>query len=130
MYRDLKLRAALIHNKQLRLLPQEQVYDKINGVWNLSSDQVYKSLLQLNVCNVPSISNSTALLTRAVIFDMRQFKNTHNSTVELLLEFILVLSKSNFLVLVPQLPQTSFYVAYAIQILSHLVLNSVFLEVS
>uniref|UniRef100_A0A3B3RIP5 Bardet-Biedl syndrome 5 protein homolog n=1 Tax=Paramormyrops kingsleyae TaxID=1676925 RepID=A0A3B3RIP5_9TELE len=39
MYRDLKLRAALIHNKQLRLLPQEQVYDKINGVWNLSSDQ-------------------------------------------------------------------------------------------
>ena len=40
MYRELKLRAALITNKQLRLLPQEQVYDKINGVWNLSSDQV------------------------------------------------------------------------------------------
>lgn len=40
MYRDLKLRSALIQNKQLRLLPQEQVYDKINGVWNLSSDQV------------------------------------------------------------------------------------------
>ncbi|KAG2459295.1 BBS5 protein, partial [Polypterus senegalus] len=39
MYRDLKLRGALIQNKQLRLLPQEQVYDKINGVWNLSSDQ-------------------------------------------------------------------------------------------
>ena len=39
MYRDLKLRAALITNKQLRLLPQEQVYNKVNGVWNLSSDQ-------------------------------------------------------------------------------------------
>uniref|UniRef100_A0A8C6Q5L1 Bardet-Biedl syndrome 5 protein homolog n=1 Tax=Nothobranchius furzeri TaxID=105023 RepID=A0A8C6Q5L1_NOTFU len=39
MYRDLKLRAALIQNKHLRLLPREQVYDKINGVWNLSSDQ-------------------------------------------------------------------------------------------
>ncbi|XP_034069360.1 Bardet-Biedl syndrome 5 protein homolog [Gymnodraco acuticeps] len=39
MFRDLKLRAALIQNKQLRLLPREQVYDKINGVWNLSSDQ-------------------------------------------------------------------------------------------
>ncbi|TRY92807.1 hypothetical protein DNTS_024874 [Danionella cerebrum] len=39
MYRDLKLRGALIQNKQLRLLPQEQVYDRINGVWNLSSDQ-------------------------------------------------------------------------------------------
>ncbi|CAH3195350.1 unnamed protein product [Porites evermanni] len=39
LYRDLKLRGALILNKQLRLLPLEQVYDKINGVWNLSSDQ-------------------------------------------------------------------------------------------
>ncbi|XP_035688416.1 Bardet-Biedl syndrome 5 protein homolog isoform X2 [Branchiostoma floridae] len=39
MYRDLKLRGALIQNKQLRLLPQEQVFNKVNGVWNLSSDQ-------------------------------------------------------------------------------------------
>uniref|UniRef100_A0AAA9SNI1 BBSome complex member BBS5 n=1 Tax=Bos taurus TaxID=9913 RepID=A0AAA9SNI1_BOVIN len=39
MYRDFKLRSALIQNKQLRLLPQENVYNKINGVWNLSSDQ-------------------------------------------------------------------------------------------
>ncbi|KFP72337.1 Bardet-Biedl syndrome 5 protein, partial [Acanthisitta chloris] len=39
MYRDLKLRSALIQNKQLRLLPQEQIYDQISGVWNLSSDQ-------------------------------------------------------------------------------------------
>ncbi len=40
MYRELKLRGALISNRQLRLLPQEQVYNKVNGVWNLSSDQV------------------------------------------------------------------------------------------
>eukprot|EP00794_Sanderia_malayensis_P003122 gene3122-3590_t len=39
LYRELKLRGALIYNKQLRLLPLEQVYDKVNGVWNLSSDQ-------------------------------------------------------------------------------------------
>uniref|UniRef100_UPI00358FDAFD Bardet-Biedl syndrome 5 protein isoform X3 n=1 Tax=Myxine glutinosa TaxID=7769 RepID=UPI00358FDAFD len=39
MYRDLKLRGAIIRNKQLCLLPQEQVYDELNGVWNLSSDQ-------------------------------------------------------------------------------------------
>jgi len=39
MYRDLKLRGALIANKTLRLLPLEEVYDKVNGVWNLSSDQ-------------------------------------------------------------------------------------------
>lgn len=56
MYRDLKLRAALIQNKQLRLLPREQVYDKINGVWNLSSDQVQLQLILengfgLNLCS-------------------------------------------------------------------------------
>uniref|UniRef100_A0A674B0Z7 Bardet-Biedl syndrome 5 n=1 Tax=Salmo trutta TaxID=8032 RepID=A0A674B0Z7_SALTR len=39
MYRDLKLGGALIQNKQLRFFPREEVYDKINGVWNLSSDQ-------------------------------------------------------------------------------------------
>uniref|UniRef100_A0A8C7FKJ2 Bardet-Biedl syndrome 5 n=1 Tax=Oncorhynchus kisutch TaxID=8019 RepID=A0A8C7FKJ2_ONCKI len=31
MYRDLKLGGALIQNKQQRLLPREEVYDKING---------------------------------------------------------------------------------------------------
>ena len=40
LYRDLKLRGALVSNKQLRILPQEQIYDQVNGVWNLSSDQV------------------------------------------------------------------------------------------
>ncbi|GFR91599.1 Bardet-Biedl syndrome 5 protein homolog [Elysia marginata] len=39
LYRDLKLRGALIKDKQVRLLPQEQIYDQVNGVWNLSSDQ-------------------------------------------------------------------------------------------
>lgn len=39
LYRDLKLRGAIIQNKTLKLLPLEQVYDQVNGVWNLSSDQ-------------------------------------------------------------------------------------------
>jgi len=39
LYRDLKLRGAIMKNKELILLPQEQIYNKINGVWNLSSDQ-------------------------------------------------------------------------------------------
>jgi len=39
MYRDLKLRGAVVSNKNLILLPLEQVYEKVNGVWNLSSDQ-------------------------------------------------------------------------------------------
>merc|ERR1712072_24566 len=39
LYRDLKLRGAIIRDKDLILLPHEQVYSKIQGVWNLSSDQ-------------------------------------------------------------------------------------------
>ena len=39
MYRNLKLRGAIIQNNNLVLLPKEQVFRKINGVWNLSSDQ-------------------------------------------------------------------------------------------
>ena len=40
LYRELKLRGAIVDNKQLRILPQEQKYNTIDGVYNLSSDQV------------------------------------------------------------------------------------------
>ncbi len=39
LYRDLKLRGAIIKEKQLIMLPDEEIYSKIDGVWNLSSDQ-------------------------------------------------------------------------------------------
>eukprot|EP00435_Cladocopium_sp_Y103_P057259 s186_g19.t1 len=39
LYRDLKLRGAIIRDKELIMLPNEQVYERINGIWNLSSDQ-------------------------------------------------------------------------------------------
>lgn len=39
LYRDLKLRGAIIRDKELVMLPNEQVYEKIGGIWNLSSDQ-------------------------------------------------------------------------------------------
>jgi len=39
MYREIKLRGAILNKGQLKLLPQEQQYNKVNGVWNLSSDQ-------------------------------------------------------------------------------------------
>ena len=39
LYRDLKLRGAIIKEKELLLLPQEDVMTKTSGVWNLSSDQ-------------------------------------------------------------------------------------------
>jgi len=40
LYRELKLRCAIVNNKQLRILPQEQKYSMVDGVYNLSSDQV------------------------------------------------------------------------------------------
>lgn len=39
LYRDLKLRGAIIRDKELVMLPHEQVYEKMGGIWNLSSDQ-------------------------------------------------------------------------------------------
>lgn len=39
LYRDLKLRGALIKDKELLQLPLERIYNKISGVWNLASDQ-------------------------------------------------------------------------------------------
>ncbi|CAH0678119.1 unnamed protein product [Spodoptera exigua] len=38
MYRDLKLRSAIIHNKQLRMLPLEKIALLEHSIWNLSSD--------------------------------------------------------------------------------------------
>ena len=49
LYRELKLRGAIINGKELRILPQEQIYSRINGVWNLSSDQVSK--VRLGIVN-------------------------------------------------------------------------------
>lgn len=41
LYRDLRLRSAIIAptHKQLKMLQSEQIYNTIQGVWNLSSDQ-------------------------------------------------------------------------------------------
>eukprot|EP01006_Ploeotia_vitrea_P054164 TRINITY_DN67856_c2_g1_i13.p2 TRINITY_DN67856_c2_g1~~TRINITY_DN67856_c2_g1_i13.p2 ORF type:complete len:345 (+),score=162.90 TRINITY_DN67856_c2_g1_i13:1572-2606(+) len=39
LYRDLKLRGAIIKDRQLLLLPDEAVFNKVDGVMNLSSDQ-------------------------------------------------------------------------------------------
>lgn len=39
LYRDLKLRAAIVKGKQLVQLPGEEICSRVDGVWNLSSDQ-------------------------------------------------------------------------------------------
>ena len=36
MYRELKLRGAILENKNLKLLPVEEIVSTVNGVWNLS----------------------------------------------------------------------------------------------
>ena len=43
LYRDLKLRGAIIAERELKLLPLEQMYSKALGVMNLSSDQARSS---------------------------------------------------------------------------------------
>jgi len=39
LYRELKLRGNILHDKQLKLLNEEHIYSKVSGVWNLSSEQ-------------------------------------------------------------------------------------------
>ncbi|XP_031624811.1 Bardet-Biedl syndrome 5 protein homolog [Contarinia nasturtii] len=39
LYRELKLRSAIMSSGHLILLPKEQVYSTFGGIWNLSSDQ-------------------------------------------------------------------------------------------
>lgn len=39
LYRDLKLRSAVIKKKRLILLPDEKIYNRVEGVWILSDDQ-------------------------------------------------------------------------------------------
>jgi len=39
LYRELKLRGAIVKDKTLILLPREQIVNKVGGVWNLSSEQ-------------------------------------------------------------------------------------------
>ncbi|RYE83664.1 MAG: Bardet-Biedl syndrome 5 protein, partial [Methanosarcinales archaeon] len=39
LYRDLKLRGAVVRDKVLMQLPQERIFSRVEGVWNLSSDQ-------------------------------------------------------------------------------------------
>ncbi|CAG9335328.1 unnamed protein product [Blepharisma stoltei] len=39
LFRDFKIRGAIIQDKELILLPSEQVYHKYSGVWNITTEQ-------------------------------------------------------------------------------------------
>lgn len=44
LYREIKMRSGMtVIGKKLQMLPQEHIVEQINGVWNLSSDQVMTS---------------------------------------------------------------------------------------
>ena len=58
LYRDLKLRGAIIADKELKLLPKEEVYNKIPGVWNLSNDR--GNLGTFHVTNVRVVWHANA----------------------------------------------------------------------
>jgi hypothetical protein len=45
LFRELKLRGAVISQQELIQLPEEQIFNKISGIWNLSADQVRLSWL-------------------------------------------------------------------------------------
>ena len=38
LYRDVKLRSAIVDNKQLITLPTERIYSRTEGIWNLSGE--------------------------------------------------------------------------------------------
>ncbi|CAL8084474.1 unnamed protein product [Calicophoron daubneyi] len=56
-YRELRLRSSLFDNGKLILLPREKLFEKIDGVWNLSSDQ--GNLGILHVTNIRVLWSST-----------------------------------------------------------------------
>lgn len=39
LYRDVKIRSAIVENNELDMLDEEQVLNKFHGVWNLSDDR-------------------------------------------------------------------------------------------
>ncbi|PAV74818.1 hypothetical protein WR25_11832 isoform B [Diploscapter pachys] len=53
LYREIKMRGAIIDdNSNLKLLPLEQMVDKIPGVWNLSSEQGNLGMFVITNCRV------------------------------------------------------------------------------
>lgn len=62
LFRDLKLRSVLFTpNKQLKILPGEFIYDKIQGVWNLSSDQGNLGTMHLTDKRIVWVANLNEL---------------------------------------------------------------------
>ncbi|TGZ60287.1 hypothetical protein CRM22_008620 [Opisthorchis felineus] len=57
LYRELRLRACLLENMKLILLPGERMYDELDGVWSLTSDQ--GNLGRLYITNIRAVWTSS-----------------------------------------------------------------------
>ena len=62
MYRELKLRGAILENKNLKLLPVEEIVSTVNGVWNLSRfDSGPSNILRYDdMCLIVSVTRETS----------------------------------------------------------------------
>ena len=81
VYRDLKLRSAILQDKQLKILPKEQITSTVHGVWNLSSDQG---------------NLGTAIITNVRVVWYAQMNELFNISIP----YIQIASVSNILVIV------------------------------
>ena len=62
MYRELKLRGAILENKNLKLLPVEEIVSTVNGVWNLSrfDSEPSNNLRYDDMCLIVSVTRETS----------------------------------------------------------------------
>lgn len=73
LYRDLKLRGSVINESGLILLPSEEVFTKITGVWNLSSEQ--GNLGTFYLTNVRVVWHANMAINFNVSFPYMQIKS-------------------------------------------------------
>lgn len=57
MYRDIKLRGSLVKDDSLILLPEEMIFEQVNGVWNLSGEQGHLGCLIITNIRVVWFAN-------------------------------------------------------------------------
>eukprot|EP00878_Enallax_costatus_P012631 GHUV01013194.1.p1 GENE.GHUV01013194.1~~GHUV01013194.1.p1 ORF type:complete len:293 (+),score=89.64 GHUV01013194.1:2555-3433(+) len=77
LYRELRLRGAVLADKELKLLPREAAYSKVNGVWNLSSET--GNLGTFYITNVRVVWHSNTNLSFNVSIPYLQVKSVRSA---------------------------------------------------
>lgn len=68
LFRELKLRGAVISQQELIQLPEEQIFNKISGIWNLSADQVLSRLEAVACFDTPRLNLGPPISYRLTTF--------------------------------------------------------------